>query len=866
MNVATLLSNTLSPDQAIREDATQQLELAAQENYSAYVLMLSQELANEGADPNIRTAAGLAVKNSLTAKEASRKEDYINRWLSVDENTRSQIKQWSVNTLGSSNSRAAHTSAQVVAAIADIELPVNQWPQLIQSLLDNVTSSDNPLLRQASLVSIGFVCETTNPDVLKGQANDILTAVIQGARKEEENQEVRLAAVRALYNSLEFIRENFESESERNIIMMVVCEATQSTEEQLQVAAFECLVRIMQLYYDCMLLYMEKALFALTVVGMNNEETGVALQAIEFWSTVCDEEIELQLHAEEAADAGEQPHRISHGFARSALPQILPVLLFLLTKQEEDEDEDEWNVSMAAATCLNLFAQCVGDSIVGPIVPFVESNISNEDWRYREAAVMAFGSILDGPTPDLLIPLVDQALPLLIQMMKDPVVNVKDTVAWTLGRVSDYLPQCIKPEVHLQDLITALVLGLQDSPRIVANCCWSLMNLAEHIGGGDDLNTPTCPLSMYFEGIVGALLQFTDRQNNEANCRTSAYEALSTLVGNAAMDCLTTVQQVIVATLDRLETTIAVQNQIIGVDDSNAHAELQSNLLSVLTSCIRKLSTGVSVVSDRVMTVLLQMLSTASKQSSITEDVFLAVGSLTAALDSDFSRYVEPFAPHLYSALQNPDEHQLCAIAIGLIGDICRALGEASFPYCQTFMELLITNLQSPVLHSDVKPAILSCFGDIALAIGAEFEPFLDLVMLALQQVGGMRAEKDNWELMDYVVRLHEGSVEAYVGIVQGLGSGQKIHLLAPHVPAIFGFLGMVTTEDTPTETLVRSTVGLIGDFADAFQGGELKQYLAADWVMALIREARSNRHYSDSTREVARWAKEMVKRATNGL
>jgi importin subunit beta-1 len=148
------------------------------------------------------------------------------------------------------------------------------------------------------------------------------------------------------------------------------------------------------------------------------------------------------------------------------------VLLFLLTKQEEDEDEDEWNVSMAAATCLNLFAQCVGDSIVAPNVPFVEANISNEDWRYREAAVMAFGSILDGPTPDLLIPLVDQALPLLIQMMKDPVVNVKDTVAWTLGRVSDYLPQCIKPEIHLQDLITSLVLGLQDSPRIVANCCW----------------------------------------------------------------------------------------------------------------------------------------------------------------------------------------------------------------------------------------------------------------------------------------------------------------------------------------------------------------------------------------------------------
>lgn len=83
---------------------------------------------------------------------------------------------------------------------------------MIQILLDNVTTTDNALLKQASLVTIGFVCETTNPEVLKNQANDILTAVVQGARKEEENQEVRLAAVRALYNSLEFIRENFESE------------------------------------------------------------------------------------------------------------------------------------------------------------------------------------------------------------------------------------------------------------------------------------------------------------------------------------------------------------------------------------------------------------------------------------------------------------------------------------------------------------------------------------------------------------------------------------------------------------------------------------------------------------------------------
>jgi importin subunit beta-1 len=39
-----------------------------------------------------------------------------------------------------------------------------------------------------------------------------LTAVIHGARKEEPSQDVQLAAIHALYNSLEFVRENFERE------------------------------------------------------------------------------------------------------------------------------------------------------------------------------------------------------------------------------------------------------------------------------------------------------------------------------------------------------------------------------------------------------------------------------------------------------------------------------------------------------------------------------------------------------------------------------------------------------------------------------------------------------------------------------
>lgn len=53
-------------------------------------------------------------------------------------------------------------------------------------------------------------------------------------------------------------------QSERHFIMQVVCEATQSSFSQVRVAALQCLVKIMSLYYQYMEHYMGPALFAVS--------------------------------------------------------------------------------------------------------------------------------------------------------------------------------------------------------------------------------------------------------------------------------------------------------------------------------------------------------------------------------------------------------------------------------------------------------------------------------------------------------------------------------------------------------------------------------------------------------------------------
>ena len=214
----------------------------------------------------------------------------------MDPSIKNSVKDLALKTLAASDSRAGQSAAQFIAAIAAIEIPRDQWPELMPALVENVGSGSEQQ-KQASLTTIGFICEAEDADLrekLTQHSNAILTAVVQGARKEEPSLDVRNAAISALGDSLEFVRSNFENEGERNYIMQVVCEATQAQDTRIQQGSYGCLNRIMGLYYDKMRFYMEKALFGLTIQGMKSEEEDVAKLAVEFWCTVCEEEISIE--------------------------------------------------------------------------------------------------------------------------------------------------------------------------------------------------------------------------------------------------------------------------------------------------------------------------------------------------------------------------------------------------------------------------------------------------------------------------------------------------------------------------------------------------------------------------------------------
>lgn len=206
--------------------------------------------------------------------------------------------------------------------------------------------------------------------------------------------------------------------------------------------------------------------------------------------------------------------------------------------------------------------------------------------------------------------------------------------------------------------------------------------------------------------------------------------------------------------------------------------------------------------------------------------------------------------------LRNHEAFHVCAIAVGVVGDLARALEDKLQPFCNDYVTALLENLQNPILNRAVKPPVLSCFGDIALAIGGNFEPYLQVTLMMCMQAQATIAPEDDDELIDYVNFLREGVLDAYTGIIQGLKDGNKGELLAPYVESIFGFLETLANDLNRDESLLKASIGCLGDISSTLQG-RVRDYVSKPFVQQLVEEGLSTEE--PVIVDTAQWAASVI-------
>lgn len=562
--------------------------------------------------------------------------------------------------------------------------------------------------------------------------------------------------------------------------------------------------------------------------------------------------------------------RTSRHYARGALQFLTPVLMHKLTKQE---DSDDWNPCKSASVCLMILSNCCEDDILPYVFPFIEENIKSDHWRFRDAALMAFGCVLGGLQTNTQKPLVEQAMPTLIQLMYDANVHVRDTTAWALGRICEIIPNAVLNEAYFKPLLEALVNGLNAEPSVAANVCWVFNNLAEATYDAAKINCtsdvpPTYLMSECFNFIIQRLLHNTDRPDSgQHNLRTNAYEALMEMVKFSPRDCYATVQQTTLIILDRLQQVLQMEKHISGHNERSQFNELQSLLCATLQSLLKKVTPDdAPKISDTVMQAVLTIFSSSSgKVGGIQEDAMMTVSSLVDVLQEGFIKYMEVFKPYLYMGLKNHQDHQVCEVTVGLVSDICRAMKKKILPYCDDLMTLLLENLQDSNIHQSVKPPIFSVFGDIAMTIGVDFLKYLEVVMKMLFQASLVPMNRADPEMIEHLEKLRESILEAYTGIVQGFKGDEKeqrpeINMLQPYIVNIVNFMVAVALDPEHTENQLVSVAGLVGDLCGF--GVPMLQFLDVKPITDILNVGR--RSNTSRTKTTAQWASREIRRLKN--
>lgn len=596
-----------------------------------------------------------------------------------------------------------------MAGIAALELPLNQWHEVVVSLVQGAQSSDLSF-KVAALETLSYICEELEKGVLsQTEVDGILSAIVGSITGEND---VKAIAMTALQSIIPFCEKNLAVESERALLLGKIIENCNSETEKVKLRAMKCLLEVTRYFYDYI------GTDGLDVIGhvtieeikkKDNDDIGVL--AVEVWSTICDEEISRMKRGSATAPC--------KNYISMASQILLPLLLEALGNMSSESDTD-WNVSLASACCINLMAEILKDAIVPPVIAYVEKCFGSGEWKQRKAGIMAFVSIIKGPAKDKINQFIFNVLKTFLELLQDKQPQIRESVAWAFSKFTESNSEVFTSQAVFVTVINAFITSLKDAPKVSNHICYAVNNLAAELRPSE-VQTSSL-LSPVFVQLLKALWDNAfrgDAFGESTNLAYSSFVAFSNVVLNSAPDSLPSLESVFKMVVESFNSTLN------GTFPVAAHADdFQNYFCTVLHPIFMKV--GPKMDSKLVETMVTLLLESFKRRGSVYDEGLQALTGLISGTGKTFQPFVEKFGPYLLHSLKSINDTALCRVAIGCVGDLARALEDGIVSCLKDLVPLLLDILRNPETEYGLKPIAISALGDLAFFSGKSFELYLN--------------------------------------------------------------------------------------------------------------------------------------------
>ena len=690
----------------------------------------------------------------------------------------------------------------------------------------------------------------------------------------------------------------FTQKEEREDLFKLLLNSIKSENTNARQIAFEILCLAAEMYAGLLQDQLEVIFDNISKAAVV-ESSEIADVAVRFWISFVTAVIRSQ-------EQGGIEHTQEYDILKPFLSRVISLLLALLTKQSAeliaDPNTDTTEVTRTAAEALCIFCKTYKNDCVRIVLPYVEKHIENSDFRFREAALVSFGSCLEN-NEDFLLPYLKLALPTFVNYLKtDDIVLVKDAVCWVLAGVYEFMPKIVLDFAseaesqrgntynHIDHVVPVLIDTLKCAESLAKNVIDALTNLlkiheTELEKGGfslvttdpDHLPPITKSLISFIPQIYTSLKSLLDNPKTR-NFAHSTSETICILVDLCPAPLVDVVKKIHVESLQKIKALIVPEDLKklfdMTVEKAQEFDEFYSAYLAISGSCIRKLAQMLSLnsgICNNVVAMLMQILFHLNQAQvsfdilpSLYEDLLFnlsQIASVEYLIDTNpLIAKAESLLPLIIMILEEgfrnegqwPEYMPYSMIEVSLDLTVLLYRLAAATDTIDKYSHQVWNALSDCLVYPDygwvVRPMICKIVGQLSQVMNQKFEPFLQQAMKILldsfSHYKELGVQFRGLMVEDYDDRFLENLFDGFAGIFISLsGSQTQTEKTIPYVSLIVtSMLDALNNEDyvgLPNRDVLVASMELIIQMASI--GVLVRDFMNSSDLFELIEVCRSS-------------------------
>ncbi|EGR29112.1 karyopherin beta 1, putative [Ichthyophthirius multifiliis] len=810
-----------STNQNQRQVAEQQLVQARLIDPQNFFTVLVQEFINNNNDTQFRQFCCTLINVSIHTQ--NNQKQFL--WNTLEDGLKESIKAQLLQQMVTTIPYIQKACANAISTICTLEIPQNKWTNLIPDLTCSTQQNNDPQIRKAAILTLGQICDKFKQHKLgttldQKSKENMLTGILIGLQEDEKDLEIKTNSIIALGDCVEFMKDIFSQKAVRDYSTSVLLQALQNKNEDIKKLALQRSSDYVKVLYEDFSEYIPAFLNA-TTLAINDPNEEMSCPAMEIWATIATEYHERREQNEQVNRIDQQTIPNPNHFA-NIFENLAQLLLKNLTRNSE-EDDFESQVQEGAQKTLGALVEVIGDPIIPIFTVFISNTIAGQDWKYRQAACLAFSCLLEGISKGAINQLILKAFSEFVKTLLDKEEKVKESGAKLLQRIAEFHPECILMRVGWENELEVIVNALKDKAFVSKYICNFFSFLAENV----EINKQNAILN-HADVIIQKLIENAvrnDIKQQDYFLIEKSFMAILNLIHFSRNPILG--KKYLDLFLPQFQTTYQM------VDERKQF--LQSGILSaihVIQNIKYKYNqkqkqacelTLIDKLDLNTANMILQLTISYFQQiKNVDSDGMYLISGLAQCIGPNFNNYIDQIWPFITHALiERQQDLDLFKTCMGTVSDISRAI-ETKISSKIEILNILLSLLESPTFDKYNKLHIFNCVGDIFLAAKNHANPYLDK-LLNLYDIGFVACQEfqlsTDQELQDYGEQLKERLIESYIFVLHGLNDENQNKKILNNTQKIVHFIKQTSDKNLhPTVDYIKYCLTLLVDIANFYK------------------------------------------------